>query len=130
MGRYYSGDIEGKFWVGVQSSDAADRFGVDGEYPSYLEYSFDADDLESVEEELQVIKNTLGENLTILDKFFEINNGYNEDMIIEYYKIEHKKKITSYRIQELLSDYADYQLGLEIRDCLKKQGSCYFTAEV
>ncbi len=28
MGRYYSGDIEGKFWFAVQSSYAADRFGV------------------------------------------------------------------------------------------------------
>ena len=30
MGRYYNGDIEGKFWFGVQSSDDADFFGVDG----------------------------------------------------------------------------------------------------
>jgi hypothetical protein len=28
MGRYYHGDIEGKFMFGVQSSDDADFFGV------------------------------------------------------------------------------------------------------
>jgi hypothetical protein len=28
MGRFYSGDISGKFWVGVQSSYDADNFGV------------------------------------------------------------------------------------------------------
>ena len=28
MGRYYGGDIEGKFWFGVQSSDDADHFGI------------------------------------------------------------------------------------------------------
>jgi len=28
MGRYYTGDIEGKFVFGIQSSDAADRFGA------------------------------------------------------------------------------------------------------
>jgi len=28
MGRYYYGDIHGKFWVGVQSSDDASFFGV------------------------------------------------------------------------------------------------------
>jgi len=28
MGRYYNGDIEGKFWFAVQSSDDADFFGV------------------------------------------------------------------------------------------------------
>ena len=33
MGRYYSGDIEGKFWFALQSSDAADRFGVVGTQP-------------------------------------------------------------------------------------------------
>ena len=26
MGRYYDGDISGKFWFGVQSSDAANRW--------------------------------------------------------------------------------------------------------
>jgi hypothetical protein len=29
MGRYYSGNIEGKFWFGTQSSDDATNFGVD-----------------------------------------------------------------------------------------------------
>ena len=29
MGRYYEGDIDGKFWFGVQSSSDADYFGVD-----------------------------------------------------------------------------------------------------
>ena len=45
MGRYYSGDIEGKFLVTVQPSNAADRFGVFGEATS-LSYIFDRDDLE------------------------------------------------------------------------------------
>ena len=56
MGRYYYGDIEGKFWFAVQSSDAADRFGVIGEEPHYLEYDFTEDDLEEVEEELEFNK--------------------------------------------------------------------------
>ena len=29
MGRYYSGNIEGKFWFGTQSSDDATHFGVE-----------------------------------------------------------------------------------------------------
>jgi hypothetical protein len=37
MGRYYSGDIEGKFVFGSQSSTAADRFGVEGHTPGYLD---------------------------------------------------------------------------------------------
>lgn len=31
MGRFYTGDISGKFWFGVQASDDADHFGVEGE---------------------------------------------------------------------------------------------------
>ena len=41
MGRYFEGDIEGKFWFGVQSSSAADRFGCEGVTPSVLEYCFE-----------------------------------------------------------------------------------------
>ena len=33
MGRWYSGDVEGKFWFGIQDSNAADRFGVTGHQP-------------------------------------------------------------------------------------------------
>ena len=36
MGRYYFGSIEGKFWFGIQSSCAANRFGVIGQPPEYL----------------------------------------------------------------------------------------------
>ena len=36
MGRYYNGDIEGKFWVAVQPSDAAARFGGRNYEPSYI----------------------------------------------------------------------------------------------
>ena len=39
MGRYYSGDIEGKFWFGVQNSTDADFFGVQGE-PRFYHYYF------------------------------------------------------------------------------------------
>ena len=52
MGRYYQGDIEGKFWFGVQSSDDANNFGgseievqdEDGEVME-LEYFFNKEDL-------------------------------------------------------------------------------------
>lgn len=130
MGRYYSGDIEGKFWFGVQSSDAAERFGVYGDYPPYMEYSFSMDDLEGVEAELTRIENNLGENMAILDKFFDINNGYNNDMIIDFYKKEYNKKISNSKVMEYLSEYADYLFGVEIRDCLKENGYCSFTAEL
>ena len=39
MGRYYDGDISGELWFGVQSSDAADRFGVKGQVDKELSKS-------------------------------------------------------------------------------------------
>ena len=42
MGRYYHGDIEGKFWFAVQSSQDADFFGSEGT-SSHLHYYFDED---------------------------------------------------------------------------------------
>jgi hypothetical protein len=99
MGRYYSGDIEGKFWFGVQSSDSADRFGVQGVEPQYLEYNFFEEDLESVEKELKNIEDSLGEDLNKIEKFFEDNNGYNSQTLLDAGINE-----------SLLSTYADYLL--------------------
>ena len=53
MGRYYNGDIEGKFVFGSQSSAAADRFGVAGHTPGYLEYYYDETNLDDLETELK-----------------------------------------------------------------------------
>ena len=119
MGRYYSGDIEGKFWFAVQSSNAADRFGQQGYEPNYINYSFQEEDLEAVEEEIANIEATLGDKKQKLDDFFASVNGYN-DKDIEALGIT----------KEELSDYADLGLGIKIRDCIKENGSCEFEAEL
>jgi hypothetical protein len=119
MGRYYSGDIEGKFWFALQDSDAADRFGVEGDQPNYITYYFDEDNLEDVEAEIKNIEETLGDKIATLDKFFEENNGYNDEMI-------EKIGIT----KDELRNYADLDLGKQIRDCIVKTGSCSFEAEL
>ena len=123
MGRYINGDIERKLWFAVQSSDAADRFGVEGVQPKKLYYNFETEDLEKVEEELKNIENKIGlENIEKLRNFFENTNAYNDYILNEagIFEIfeQHKK------------DYADYELGKEIRDCIIEKGSCEFTAEL
>ena len=45
MGRYYDGDIEGKFWFAVQSSNAPERFGAQEFEPSHINYYFDEEQL-------------------------------------------------------------------------------------
>ena len=118
MGRFYSGDIEGKFWFAVQNSDAADRFGVIGE-SNYLTYNFDEDSLVDVEAEIKVIEDALGDKLQKLDEFFASVTGYTAEQIeaLGVSSIE-------------LSDYADLKLGFKIRDCIKENGYCSFEAEL
>ena len=52
MGRYYSGDIEGKFMFAVQSSDAPERFGAI-ENQDYIDYWIDSD---SIDESVQSLE--------------------------------------------------------------------------
>lgn len=117
MGRYYNGDINGKFWFGLQSSNAADRFGSTGS-PSDINYYFDEDDIESVSNELNRILDNLGTQFSVIENFFAENNGYNDEMI--------KGKFT---IKEL-SEYADYKLGEKIHNHLLENHSCQFSAEI
>jgi hypothetical protein len=119
MGRYYSGDINGKFWFAVQPSHAADRFGVTGHEPNYLEYYYDDDNLDEVEAEIKRIEDKLGDKLEALDKFFSERYSYSDDDLTKI-GIDH----------HALSEYADLGLGRKIRDCIKKNGACSFTAEL
>lgn len=119
MGRYYSGDIDGKFWFAVQSSNAADRFGVTGEQPSTLWYFFDESNLDDINAEIKNIEDKLGVKKTIIDKFLaDSNMGWNEKMLAD-------ALIT----RAELEDYADLELGKKIRDCVVNMGSCSFDAE-
>jgi hypothetical protein len=118
MGRYYSGDIEGKFWFAVQSSSAADRFGVSGYQPEVSIYDFQKEDFEGVETEIANIEKNLGGQLKVIEDFFANRDSYND-------KILEEAGITSEQIKE----YADLELGKKIRDCIKENGSCNFEAE-
>lgn len=115
MGRYYSGDIEGKFMFAVQSSDAADRFGSIGREPGHISYYFDEDQIPTIEVQLKELQPAYDK----VSKFLEEDKmSYNDEMLRE-------AGISSGE----LSDYADYDLGKKILDCIKKEGSCQFNAE-
>lgn len=121
MGRYYSGSIRGKFWVALQSSSAADRFGVFGSYldNNSLKYDFKQSHLDKVNEEIKNIETHLGEKKKTLDVFFENNLLYNKDDIL-------KLGVTN----DEFKDYADLLLGYKIRDCIIQNGFCSFEAEL
>lgn len=138
MGRYYSGDIKGKFWFAVQTSDDASFFGGSDEEvyyqdengedwnpePSELEYFFQSGDLEEIEHGIEECLSELGENKEKLDAFFEKAMSYNDTRVSEALKIDAKE------VKPLLEWYARLELGIKIRDCVKEKGQCSFTAEL
>ena len=115
MGRHYHGDIEGKFMFAVQSSYAADRFGVKHRQPDTVEYYFDKTNLEKLRTELTSIKETYDR----VSKFFEKQDTYTQKDVQD-----------SGISQEDLKDYADYKIGKQIYDCVLEDGCCSFTAEL
>lgn len=122
MGRFYNGDIEGKFWFGIQSSDDASFFGGIEREPNYLEYYFDKDDLPQVKKGLKQCKAQLGEDLKKLDAFFKKHNAYRDEMIAEETGIED--------VRDKLEWYARYRLGNKIKKRLEEAGYCEFQAEL
>jgi hypothetical protein len=119
MGRYFTGEIEGKFWFGVQSSIAADRFGVTHSEPNYVSYWYQEEDLQGVEDEIKVIEDNLGNKIEVMDKFFDSVCSYTDEQLEEL-------GIS----RDNLSEYADLKLGIKIRDCIKENGGCSFNAEL
>ena len=124
MGRYYYGDIEGKFWFGVQSSDSADRFGVIGSEPQYLEYWFQQEDLEQVQNELKRIEKQFGEDFKKIEQFFQSRQSYTDKELAEYLGTAEAFA------KQILKEYADYELGKKIEQSIIENGQCSFTAEL
>ena len=132
MGRYYQGDIEGKFWFGVQSSDDANYFGgseielqdeeTDDVYE--LEYFFNKEDLGTINEGIQTCITDLGVYKPKLDEFFSASNSYNPDELAKQLGVGQAK----YR--DLMESYARLHLGEKIKKCVEEKGECRFTAEL
>ena len=104
MGRYYSGDIEGKFWFGVQDSNDASFFGGDESEPSYIEYFFDGNDLDDIKLGIQKCEKALDENVNKLDTFLNKNDSYSDRQLADYLGIDTNK------LKEILKWYARLDL--------------------
>jgi len=129
MGRYYTGDIEGKFMFGVQSSDDANFFGAEG-HASYLNYYYSKEDLPKVEEGVKECEGVLGEYLKHIDQFFIENDSFNSERLARYLSNVLDKNITEENVRFNLEWYARLELGREIRDCIKEKDQCNFEAEL
>lgn len=117
MGRYYSGDIEGKFMFGVQSSNAPTRFYATECDPGHIEYNVSFDDYDKVKKELDSINKG---SINRVEKMFSECEGYNEDT----------KKLYNVSTEDL-SEYADYQLGKKIISYFdENECDCWINAEL
>ena len=106
MGRYYWGDIEGKFMFAVQPSDAGERFGAemveekmltDDDY--CIDYVVKRDKYDFISKELEDIENT-GLVDRVNNMFEKYNYLYDEQRLEEF-------KITD----QDMRNYADHRLG-------------------
>lgn len=117
MGRYYNGDIKGKFAFALQPSNAADQFGQIGVEPGYLEYHFDENDLDDVNSRLIELKFKI--DYQGIKAFFKENEFYS-DKLLEARQIA----------KEDLAIYFDIRLGEQIKECIETVGDCSFVAEL
>ena len=123
MGRYITGDIERKLWFGVQDSDDPSFFGGQESEPTGIDYYFDTDDVAKLKSGIAECNKELGKWKDKLDDFFNKNNGYNDDMLIEQTGIERDD------IVHALTWYARLKLGEVILAKVEEQGDCSFNSE-
>jgi len=120
MGRYYDGDVEGKFMFSVQSSDAHERFGAVEKEAGYINYTVYRDSYAEICAELDSIKN-FG-NMHKVKKMFNEKNGFNDEIKKQY-------GVTN----DDLSEYADYEIGMQLKEYFDDNPDyeeCEFKAEI
>lgn len=141
MGRYYHGDIEGKFWFGVQDSRDPAFFGgketpIFDYDPDTLEtgteqigsnFKFVKDDLSDINLGINRCEEALGETKDKIDKFFEGRESYSDNQLAEYLELEGENYMAETRM--LLMLYARLELGQKIKDHVEKFGECDFDAD-
>ena len=141
MGRHYDGDIEGKFWFAVQSSDDGEYFGAiditeentDSDYyDGFVDYVIYFSDIDRVKAGIDLCKRQLRGNYLILNEFFLSNNGYNDEMIIEHYQKTRGIHINEGFLREQLTIFARLDFGTQILLYFNENPGedCHFTAEM
>ena len=124
MGRYYHGDIEGKFGFAIQSSNDADFFGVTGvEYTSPLNYKFEKKDLSKVKEGVKKCEVYLVDFKPKLDEFFKDKDYYDREELQKFMGVDENT------LHDILKWTARLTLGKRIEKCIEKTGKCNIEAE-
>ncbi len=128
IGRWYGGDIKGKFWVGVQPSDDAEFFGA-CEEPD-IHYYVDPESMDEVKEGIETCLKKLGKARKPMDAFFKNQKTYSNEQLNEFINKE-ASKAWDLPTKELLKWYARLELGIKIKKALEEANgdSIHFWAE-
>jgi|TARA_R100000479_G_scaffold175875_1_gene128110 hypothetical protein len=124
MGRYYHGDIEGKFWFGVQPSDDPKFFGAVEEPGDTVDYY--TEDLSLIENGIARCREEIGDYLEQMQHFYNkiVSNPKYAQTLSEWLNVpEHKA-------DNLRGWYARLELGEKMYLQVKEHGSCFITAEL
>ena len=118
MGRYYQGDIEGKFWFGVQTSDDGEFFGAKESASNIIDYEISCDEIETVKHGIVMCKKRLRRALIE----YGADTGFN---------LSFWNPLTDTEQQYYASWMARLEMGIKILIFFieNPDTDCYFTAE-
>lgn len=130
MGRYYDGDIEGKFWFGVQESTEPERFGC-RQRKDFVFYV-------ATEEDIPTVEKGIADCVKNLKKYGITKKFLNDYLKADFLKtVEEACRENGIQLPEdeqeknfIFHEMADYELGKKILKRLKKKGYCEFRAEL
>ena len=88
MGRYYEGDIEGKFWFGVQDSDDGEFFGAEPQESNYIDYCVTKEDLKDSKGMATVKKQLTFQHKGKKLKYWELHDQWN--FVIDKWMVDNK----------------------------------------
>jgi hypothetical protein len=122
MGRYYNGDVEGKFWFAIQSSNAPERFGAFERDQGYIDYAIDRESLPEIIEEIKTIESNPkvqllmklcdeSDTISITDAW-QKENGVSREDLAEYADLTLGRKIRDFFESDPLNDYCEIQADI------------------
>jgi len=119
MGRFYNGDIEGKWWFAVQSSDTPERFGG---HEISIDYSISNDD--TFKDAVKQLEEDLDGKLKWLKQFFKDNSFYNDEKLLEF-MIKKSPRYDKSELNQDLENFADYEFAMQVKEYFDDTGNQY-----
>ena len=124
MGRYYYGDIEGKFWFAVQPSTDPAFFGMEEIEHNFINYYINDTNIGLIEDSLKECRKNLKGMIRKIEAYWKEMDGYNDKQMAKDLNLSDDK------LKHLIFWYARYHLGKKIYKQVKKHGECCIEAEI